>query len=114
MADSYSRLAATATRLINKYGREFSLRSYVSSGSAYDPSLTPSDQTVKGVFVSASQDDVNQGLVQKGDKFFLMASAIRPDESMKVVDKSNTYEISNVVFVEPGDTLLISKVQIRR
>lgn len=110
---SHSTLQATAARLIIKHGRAMKLRSQVTSGTAWDPTIVPNDQDVTGVVLE--YDETERGpLIQANDKKVLLSSAVSPDTSMKLVDGSDIYEIVRVTPIQPGTVLILNELQVRK
>ncbi|MCP4257652.1 MAG: hypothetical protein GY774_09030 [Planctomycetes bacterium] len=111
MAYDYSRLSATAVRLVAKFGRDVDLVSYRNQGASYDPSRLESTETVKAVQVQL--DNIDENLIKSTDKGFLIAAA-EVTVDMSIRDGSKDYSIVAITEVTPGDTVMIYKVQARR
>lgn len=102
------RIAVTAARLIAKYGRKMSLREKEPQGDEYNPTFFDLDTEIMGVEISFTADEI----VQANDKNILIAGAA--SLQMKLVDGDVEYEIVGVNSVQPGDTLILSELHVRR
>lgn len=110
----YQGLRTTATRLISEKGRNVTLRTFVKTGTGLNPTLTPTDTTIKAVVIDYKLSQVDGTLVKMGDKEFLLVSDTVITEDMKFVDGSVTYDIVMVKQVAPGDLDIVYKVQARK
>lgn len=111
---NYSGLQSTATRLISKFGRDFTLRTLQKSGPSYNPVIVNSDVTVKGVFTKFKAGEIDGTLIQSSDKMVIIDSSVIPDVEQRIVDGSNEYSIVDVDEIKPGEIGMIYKVQARR
>lgn len=114
MSFDYSGLQSTATRLISKFGRDFTLRTLIKSGPSYNPVIVNSDQTIKGVFTKFKAGEVDGTLIQSSDKMVIVDSAVIPSVDQRIADGSSEYSIVNVDEIKPGEVGMIYKVQARR
>lgn len=105
-------MAATATRMIAKFGLGMILRSQVATGTAWDPTLTVTDTTITGVVSDYNASEIDGTLVQLNDKKILIGSEITPTVAMKIVD-GGEMSIVNVKTIKPGDTVVLYEVQAR-
>ena len=111
MSYDYSGLANTAQTLIDKFGRDTTLRVNTSSGSEFDPTIVVNDTTIKAVFLSYKTNDVDGTLIKSNDKMLL--TYVEVENKNEIVDGGHKYEVINVDEVKPGLTPMIYKVQIR-
>ena len=111
MSYDYSGLASTAQNLIDKFGRDTTLRTNVLSGSEFDPTITPTDSTIKAVFLSYKSAEVDGTLIKTNDKMLITYTLL--DTKNEIVDGGKKYEVVNVDEIKPGITPMIYKVQIR-
>lgn len=117
---SYTSARATAVRMLAKYGRAMTLRSSVSSGTAWDPTITNTDTAITGVMLEYAAHELQSvgssitatDLVQKSDKKVLTSATATPQ--MKLIDGGITYEIISVKPLHPGDTVIMSEIQARK
>ncbi len=109
----YAGLKQTATGLIIKFGRDVTLRHIVKSGSPYDPTLTPTDSTIKAAVVPFNQNDVDGTQILMSDKKFIFTSDIEITHDMKLVDGGKEYSIVTNNPINPGDVNVVNLVQAR-
>jgi hypothetical protein len=107
---SYASNAATATRLIAKYGRAMTLRSQTNSGTAWDPTIVNVDTAIVGVMLEYEAHE-RDSLIQASDKKVLTTSS--PTVAMKLIDGGVVYEIVSVKPLQPGDTVIMTELQVR-
>lgn len=120
----YVSLASVAERLIEQNGRDVTLRK---------ENRTPADSNapwqgtsgavtdigpLKGVFVEYDNEGIDGDRVRRGDKRLFVAAndtSLQIVEGFdKVVDGTETWAIVAVRIVQPGDTLIIYDIQVRR
>ena len=111
MSYDYTSLANTAIGLIDKFGRDTTLRTNVITGTEFDPTITPNDTTISAVFLNFKSDEVDGTLIRSSDKKLLTYTAM--DLKNEIVDGGTKYEVVRVDEVKPGVTPMIYKVQIR-
>ena len=99
--------------LVDRLGRDVTLRSYSATGPAYDPVLTPSDQPIKAAVFDYNADEVDGSIIQSSDKEFVIASTVAITKQMKIIDRTKEYNIENLEEVEPGNELLMFIAQGR-
>lgn len=116
MSEFYDDFVNDAQEMIAEFGRDIVLLNR--QRGAYNPRTntmsdgTDTRRTVKAVFRDYKAKDIDGTVIQTGDKLCLIAGAVDGDEI--VVDGADQYAIKNVEAVQPGDTLILSKVQVRR
>jgi hypothetical protein len=102
----YSRLAATATRLLTSYGRSWTLGG-----------VSGADRNVVAVRIEKDDHRFNPGTfaqssepgVSDGDPKFLFEASAAPcvgDRMTAVTDSSQSFVVHGVDPVQPGDTVL--------
>ena len=99
--------------LVDRMGREVTLRSYSSTGPKYDPVLTPTDQTITAAVFDYGADEVDGSIIQSNDKEFIIASTSVVTKQMKLIDRAKEYNIENLEEVEPGNEVLMYIAQGR-
>jgi hypothetical protein len=117
---SYYDNLETALRLIDKKGRTVTLRSVTPA--AYDPlndtqgSDAHTDRTVKAVFTSYKTVEIDGSIILQGDKKCLIADlSALPDTNDIIVDGGDEWRIVPPIdLVQPGDTPILYKLQVRR
>jgi hypothetical protein len=110
----YTGLQSTATRLISRFGRDFTLRTLDKSGVSYNPVIVNSDVTIKGVFTKFKASEIDGTLVESGDKMIIVDSSVIPNVEQRIVDGSSEYSIVDVDEIKPGEIGMIYKIQARR
>ncbi len=111
MAFDYSALRNTAITLINKFGRTATRRVVTNSGSEFDPTQTNVDTPIVGAFVGFSNREIDGTLILATDKKMISYDSVAIDD--KIIDASIKYVVKNVDTINPGDTVLIYKIQLR-
>lgn len=113
-AYDYALIAATAARLLTRFGRALVLRSKIRiAGDDWDPVHGQVDVPVIGVvtpYTLAERGD----LIPAGDEKAILTGSATPDVGQKLVDGDIEMEIVNVEKIAPGDTTLIWICQGRR
>ena len=110
----YLELAERARELIDKYGRELQVKSFVRSGADYNPVKTPTLNTVVGVVVPFRAREVDGELVRRHDKRIFVDCDQLIENDMRIVDKGVEYSIVEAELVEPGNISLLYKLQVRK
>lgn len=113
MAD-FAKLATTAQKLIRANGRNVTLRSFSSSGDAWNPTQSQTDVTVKAVFSRYSSFETDGVLIRADDVKVLIEASAAPTLSQRIIDGSIDYSIVNVQTVKPGDVAMLYIVQARK
>ena len=119
----YSKLAATAERLIKRFGRSMEVRLQLTAPDPTKP-WTPGTQTeqvtpVKGVFTKIDEKYIKEELVEFGDQFVLVAGTTVLDVSLKGTIKDtggdgSTWKIVRIKPVKPGTQMMLYKIQVRQ
>lgn len=117
----YSNIAGTALNQIADKGRLVTLV-YKTQGE-YDPDTDDApenesnSQSIKMVATNFNKKDIDGSLIKDGDKLALIAPyglTRAPAVDDQIQDGGETYTIKNVVTIQPGDTVLLYKAQIRK
>lgn len=114
---SYEEEVATAQELIAEAGRDVILLN--KQLGTFNPNTNTVDdsvdtlRTVKAVFTLYQDKEVDGTIIQRGDKRCLVAGAINPGETV-IKDGARQYQIVDVQAVQPGETVILSKLQVRR
>ncbi len=118
MSFDYSRLIATAKRLLAKFGQDMTLQAVTAP--AYDPSTggtsgAPSNETKPGVIFPYKNGitAMQASLILAGDQqvFILLDSPPKPTDKLQVGSKQ--YSIINVKAIEPGGVTVLYELQVR-
>lgn len=112
MAYDYSSIKNTAISLINKFGRNITKKAITNTGTEWNPTQTAVESTIKGVFTNFSQNEIDGTLIKATDKKVLTYDEIELTDL--IVDDSISYNVISVFSINPGDTKLIYKVQLRQ
>ena len=119
MAFDYSGLLATATELIDEFGRSVSLTKKGSS--ATDPAKpweggTATDttsSTLKAVYMEDTSYFKDDSRVRVTDRACIVDGVIEPSEGDKITDSSDVFEIVAAKAIEPGDTAIAYMLALR-
>jgi hypothetical protein len=117
MSYDYSSVAATASRLVANFGKEVIFKR--EPGKEIDPvtgvttSGTPQTYRPKGIFQRIRQDLIDGTRIKAGDKVIVVAD-FTPELSDKVEISGNQWSIMEIIRAEPGDTVIVSFVRIRK
>jgi hypothetical protein len=117
MSFSYQRLAEISAREISAKGRDITLRRRTRS---FDPANglvteTVSDQAARGLFTLYEAGQRVGSTIQQGDQGLLLAGlATPPSDEDEVLDGGLTWQVLRVERLQPGDTALLYRLQLRR
>ena len=118
MSDFYTGIAATASKLLTKYGKPITF-SRTTAGT-YDPITgattagTTATFTPPGIFQTIRADLIDGELIQKGDKMFVIDNSFAPTLTDTVLIGSENWSIVNIREVEPAGLALVRFIQARR
>lgn len=109
---------AMADEEIAESGMSATLKRPTTSGPAYNPTIgTPTSYAVNVVVQEYRNAEIDGARVQAGDKKVMMAKgslAIEPDTSDKLVIGGVDHAIVEVRPLNPGGTVLLYEMQVRR
>jgi hypothetical protein len=117
----YSKLAETSRALLGRFGQDVVLRRHTSTGE-YNPDTGAteqdhSDTVYKGALFDfqAGQTDINNSLIQAGDKELLLEdTGVPPSVSDQVLIGGVLWSIQSVGEINPAGTPVLYKLQVRR
>ena len=118
---TYMALQITSQKIIERYGRSVVLRR--NNEGTYNPATdtitgaSTTDVSVIAVFTDFEQDEIDGTLIVRGDKKAVIAAGSLnspPENNDILIDGSDQYRIVQLMAVQPGDTALIYKVQVRK
>ena len=120
MSDFYAGLQATASRLLEQFGKPMTLR--IQSGSAYDPVTQTNvpaytEYTVSGLVLNYKGRTNEAGAyVQTDDKKLLLSVAAAPEPTIgaQVVDGADVYTVQAVKSLSPAGINLLFELQGRK
>lgn len=120
MSFDYSGLNCTGERLIERFGRDVTLRRVTEP--TYDFATgtnsggSEADTTVKAVVTDFKAHELDNEFVRRGDRMVLVSakSINAPDMNDEIIDNSKNFKIINIETVHTGDTPLLYKMQIRK
>lgn len=98
--------------MVERLGRDITVRDNTNSGTGYDPIWTPTDTTARAAVFDYDASEVDGTTIQRNDKEFLIASTSTILKTSKLVD-GDTYQIISLEEVQPGSTLLMYIAQGR-
>lgn len=114
MADPYRNFIATATKLINKWGRPAVLRTETATGDEWNPTLSQVEVPIIVFSSNYTATEIDGTLIQSADVKFLVDSTVNVTPESKIVDDDGkVYDIVDVVVVRGGTPKVISKIQAR-
>lgn len=115
----YDRLAATAKRLIAKYGEPVVLRTYTDTGTEWAPTQSTSDQTVPMAFFTLDKDGketraVMPGTEQTTTNFTAYVSQVVGSITPKatVIRGGQVLRIMTVERIQPAAALVVYKLRL--
>lgn len=99
--------------MVERLGRDITVRDNTKSGPDYDPVLTPVDVTARAAVFDYDASEVDSTTIQRSDKEFIIASSSTILKTSKLVDGGKTYQIISLEEVQPGSELLMYIAQGR-
>lgn len=118
MSYDYSRLIATAKRMLAKFAQDMTLQAVSTTG--YDPSTggtsgSQISETKPGVIFPYKNGitAMHESLILAGDQqvFILLDAEPKPTDKLQV--GSRQYSIVNVKAIEPGGVTVLYELQVR-
>lgn len=122
MTFDYSGIAAVALKQIADKGRDVTVL-YAGNDQVYNPATdtftagTDIDVVAKALFTQFSKQDIDGELIKKTDKRVLIAGTAledAPENNSKIVDGSVEYQVIKTETIQPGDTVVLYMIQVRR
>lgn len=115
-AFNYPNTAATATRLLTRFGAPATLRR--STGTAYDPETgtmadTYTDMPTTAAVFAYDQKYINGTLVLQGDQRAFCAPAVAPEQGDRFEWQGSAYTVVAVKPVAPAGVAVLHEAQIR-
>ena len=114
MSYDYAPLAATAKRLLARFGRPVNLRSMENvAGPAWSPTLLYSDVETAAIIRPYTVQE-RGALIPAEDQLAILDGDAVPTVAQKLIDGLAEFEIVSVSQSKPGDTSLVYFCQVRR
>tara|TARA_R110002049_G_scaffold281333_1_gene460858 strand:+ start:20601 stop:20954 length:354 start_codon:yes stop_codon:yes gene_type:complete len=112
----YTRLQATANRLIAQYGKAAVVTRSTVTGPGHDPVLTPVEYDVTLVETGYRLTNRDSTLIQTGDKLGLISVAgeTQPQKGDKLTIEGDVYAFVELEPLNPGGLTLLYEFQARR
>lgn len=116
VAPLYARAAATATRLIDLYGKPAELVRQVRSGPAHAPVVTPVAHSCRVADIGYSITNRDSTSIQVGDKVGLISPAIAVEPQMSDVLRIDgaDYRFVDLQPLNPGGVTVLYEYVARR
>ena len=113
MQFDYSGLATTAKNLIQRFGRDVTVQSKVTSGEAWNPVVSWNSATAKAVNVGLDKREIDSGLVQASYIAFIVESSAVLNTESRIIDGDKTLSVISVREIKPGGTAMLYRVNTR-
>lgn len=117
-AFDYSRMASTANRLIDRFGRAMAIRrAGVETGPPHDPTFEPpTDHACRGVVLDFDNREIDGTLILATDRRVYLSLAgleIEPSASDRLVVGTDSLSIERVKPLAPGGIALLYEIHAR-
>ena len=119
MTFNYSKSAATALKLLTKFGRTVTRRNYTTG--TYNPAtganaVTYADTTWKGALLDfgAGKTVERGGLIQVGDKQLLLEAGASPQLEDHILVGTDEYAIVSIGELNPAGTVVLFDLHLRK
>jgi hypothetical protein len=118
MSKFYTDLAATAARLLIKYGQSATW-SHDNGDSTFNPATgvtsggTTTAYAAKGALLDFDTSRVDGVSIKQTDKRFIMQVGAKPDISDIITIDSVAYQTINILETNPAGTPVVYEVQLR-
>lgn len=99
--------------LINRLGRDVTYRTYVNSGTDYNPTRTPTDTTIKAAIFNYTQKERGDSIIQMNDRKIAIASDTPISKEGVIIDSGIEYTLINLEVVGPQSEILMYVAQGR-
>lgn len=113
----YTRLEATAQRLIAKYGKPAEILRVTTSGTAHDPTVNEASHGIILVETGYSITNRTDSLIQTGDKVGIISTDadVEPRKTDKLrFPDGEVWTLEDVQPLNPGGLLLLTEFVARR
>lgn len=116
-AFDYSGIKATAEGLIERFGQAGTLTQTANSGTAYDPTRVDTDHTVNVALLNFKTSEIDGTVIQQGDKKAYLSTddlTVVPVPGDKLNANSEDHRVMMVEPINPGGTVVVYKLQVRK
>ena len=116
MSFDYAASAATAQRLIARFGQDATLNRMVNSGTEWAPTQTPDDKTIKVVDLNQviGSEEEGSGTLTKRTLLVSTSAGVEPKKEDKVTIGGKKHEIEDVRPLRPGGVAVLYEVDLER
>lgn len=118
MTFDYAKMAATALKLLNKFGQDTVLAR--STGNSIDPITgavtagTDASVTTTGLIRNYKDDVIDGTRILTGDKELVLSNEYEPTLTDQVTIGSETWSIVGIKTIKPADTVICYFCQARK
>lgn len=116
MTVNYNNKAASAKRMLNKFGSfgYVKLRVVTSTGDPVNgETTTNTDFDLTAVDLKVTKDMITDGLIKSTDRMVIASSDIKPETDNKIVINSIPHKIINIENISPTGVDVIYKIVCR-
>ncbi len=117
MSDFYTSMAATASRLITKYGQSLLL---LRSGDSTDPvtgTVTTGSSVnykINGILQTYPNNLIDGTRIKSSDRLVMTDATVTPLMGDKIKLESQDWNIESIKTLNPASTALVHFIQVRR
>ena len=116
MSFNYANTAATALRLLQRFGASATIKR--TTAGTYDPSTGTSAETVTSLATTAAVFDYKQSyidgtLILQGDRYAILSNENEPKQGDHFTWQGEDFDVVNVKPLAPSGVKVIYEVQIR-
>lgn len=105
--------ASRIQRLIDSIGRDVNVRVIVNTGTAFDPTQTPTDTPARAAITMFKAKEIDNSLVQADDKKAYISAVSAVTKQDQIIDNGLAYSIVDLRLVDPGDEPFLYIAQLR-
>lgn len=114
----YEKMAATASRLISKYGTNATLKtSGVNVSDKVTGTVLVQEQSIydfKAIVKDYNRDMVDGTTILMGDKLIIAESKISPEPSDTIIINGQTWKVVDIKESNPAGVKLVLFIQVRK
>ena len=117
MSFDYSKSVATAQRLIARFGQTATLTQTVNTGTAYNPTQTDTNHTIKAVTIDWSNNEIDGTLIKATDRKIIISTdglTVTPAIGDKITVGSDVLRlVEPFKHLNPGGTVVLYETNAR-